>query len=36
MNNKLAQFLKKYRNEVIVGVVVFLVLIFRDVIKSLL
>jgi hypothetical protein len=36
MNNKLAQFLKKYRKEVIVGVVVFLVLIFRDVIKSLL
>ena len=34
MNNKLAQFLKKYRNEVIVGVLVFLVLIFRDVIKS--
>jgi hypothetical protein len=33
MNNKLAQFLKKYRNEVIVGVIVFLVLIFRDVIK---
>ena len=33
--NKLAQFLKKYRNEVIVGVLVFLVLIFRDVIKSL-
>jgi len=32
--NKIAQFLKKYRNEVIVGVLVFLVLIFRDVIKS--
>lgn len=34
MNNKLGQFLKKYRNEVIVGVVVFLFLIFRDVIKT--
>jgi hypothetical protein len=28
------EFLKKYRNEVIVGVLVFLFLIFRDVIKS--
>jgi hypothetical protein len=32
--DKLVQFLKKYRNEVIVGVLVFLFLIFRDVIKS--
>ena len=29
------QFLAKYRNEVIVGVLVFLFLIFRDGIKSL-
>jgi hypothetical protein len=29
------QFLTKYRNEVIVGVLVYLFLIFRDVIKSL-
>ena len=29
------QFLKKYRKEVIVGVLVFLSLIFRDAIKSL-
>jgi hypothetical protein len=28
------EFLKKYRKEVIVGVLVFLFLIFRDVIKS--
>lgn len=28
------EFLKKYRNEVIVGVLVFLFLIFRDVMKS--
>jgi len=33
--DKLSQFLKKYRNEVIVGVIVFLFLIFRDVIKNL-
>jgi len=32
--DKLAQFLKKYRNEVIVGVLVLLFLIFRDVMKS--
>jgi hypothetical protein len=32
--DKLTQFLKKYRNEVIVGVLVFLFLIFRNVIKS--
>ncbi len=32
--NKLSQFVKKYRNEIIVGVLVFLFLIFRDVIKS--
>lgn len=32
--NKLSQFVKKYRNEIIVGVIVFLFLIFRDVIKS--
>ena len=32
--DKLAQFFKKYRNEVIVGVLVFLILIFRDIIKS--
>ncbi len=32
--DKIVQFLKKYRNEVIVGVIVFLILIFRDVIKS--
>ncbi len=33
--NKLAQFLKKYRNEAIVGVLVFIFFIFRNVIKSL-
>lgn len=32
--NKVSQFFKKYRNEIIVGVIVFLFLIFRDVIKS--
>jgi hypothetical protein len=32
--DKLAQFLKKYRNEVIVGVLVLLFFIFRDVMKS--
>jgi len=32
--DKLVQFLKKYRNEIIVGVLVLLFLIFRDVIKS--
>ncbi len=32
--NKPAHFLKKYRNEIIVGVIVFLFLIFRDVIKT--
>ena len=32
--NKLSQFVKKYRKEIIVGVIVFLFLIFRDVIKS--
>jgi hypothetical protein len=32
--NKLTEFAKKYRNEIIVGVIVFLFLIFRDVIKS--
>jgi hypothetical protein len=32
--DKLVRFLKKYRNEVIVGVLVFLFLIFRDVIKT--
>ncbi len=32
--HKLVQFLKKYRNEFIVGVIVFISLIFRDVIKS--
>jgi len=32
--DKLVQFLKKYRNEVIVGVLVFLFLIFRDAIKT--
>jgi len=31
---KLIQFLKKYRNEVVVGVLVYLALILRDVIKS--
>jgi len=31
--DKIDQFLKKYRNEVIVGVLVFLFFIFRDVIK---
>lgn len=34
--NKLTQFLRKYRNEVIVGVLAFLLLIFRDVFKSIL
>ena len=32
--DKLVQFLKKYRNEVIVGVLVFLFFIFRDVINA--
>jgi hypothetical protein len=32
--DKLVQFLKKYRNEIIVGVLVFLFLIFRDIIKT--
>jgi hypothetical protein len=32
--NKPAQFLKKYRNEIIVGVLVFLFFIFRDLIKA--
>ncbi len=32
--DKLSQFFKKYRKEIIVGVVVFLFLIFKDVIKS--
>jgi hypothetical protein len=32
--DKPTQFLEKYRNEVIVGVLVFLLLIFRDAIKS--
>ena len=34
--DKLIQFFKKYRNEIIVGVLVFLFLIFRDVVKSIL
>lgn len=33
--NKIAQFLTKYRREVIVGVLVFLVLVFRDLFKYL-
>jgi|LakMenEpi03Aug12_release.lakeMendotaPanAssembly.Ray.scaffolds.fasta_scaffold02524_6 hypothetical protein len=33
--NKLTEFAKKYRNEIIVGIIVFLVLIFRDFFKSL-
>jgi hypothetical protein len=32
----LPQFLKKYRKEVIVGIIVFLSVLFRDLIKSLL
>ena len=32
--NKLAHFLKKYRRQIIVGVLFYLFLIFRDVIKS--
>jgi len=32
--DKLVEFLKKYRNEIIVGVLVFLFLIFRDIIKT--
>ena len=34
--DKLVQFFKKYRNQVIVGMLVYLFLIFRDVIKSIL
>ena len=33
--NKLTIFLKQYRNEVIVGALVFLFLVFKDVIRSL-
>ena len=33
--NKLTTLTKKYRNEFIVGIIVFLVLIGRDIIKSL-
>jgi len=33
--NKLAQFFKKYRKELLVGLIVFLFLLFRDIIKSL-
>jgi len=33
--NKLTEFAKKYRNEIIVGIIVLLVLIFRDLFKSL-
>jgi|LauGreDrversion4_2_1035121.scaffolds.fasta_scaffold62584_2 hypothetical protein len=33
--NKLTTLTKKYRNEIIVGIIVFLVLIGRDIIKSL-
>lgn len=33
---KIMQFFKKYRNEVIVGILVLLFFIFRDLIKSLL
>ena len=33
--NKLTEFAKKYRNEIIEGIIVFLVLIFRDFFKSL-
>jgi hypothetical protein len=33
--NKLAAFAKKYRNEIIVGIIVLLVLIFRDLFQSL-
>jgi hypothetical protein len=33
--NKLTEFAKKYRNEIIVGIIVCLVLIFRDFFKSL-
>jgi hypothetical protein len=33
--SKLTTLTKKYRNEIIVGIIVFLVLIGRDVIKSL-
>ena len=32
--NKIFQFLRNYRTEVIVGLLVFLFLLFRDVIKS--
>jgi hypothetical protein len=32
--DKLVQFLIRYRNEIVVGVIVFLFLIFRDAIKS--
>lgn len=31
--NKLRRFFKKYRNEIIVGVLVFLFFLFRDLIK---
>jgi hypothetical protein len=33
--NKLTEFATKYRAEIIVGIIVFLVLIFRDFFKSL-
>jgi hypothetical protein len=33
--NKLTEFAKKYRREIIVGIIVFIVLIFRDFFKSL-
>ncbi len=33
--NKLTVFAKKYRGEIIAGIIVFLVLIFRDLFKSL-
>jgi hypothetical protein len=32
--DKLVQFLIRYRNEIVVGVIVFLFLIFRDAVKS--
>jgi hypothetical protein len=33
--NKLIAFAKKYRAEIIVGIIVFLVLLFKDLFKSL-
>jgi hypothetical protein len=32
--NKLSQFFKKYRNEVIVGILVFLFLLFKSLLKG--